>query len=250
MGKIISIVSGKGGVGKSTVASCLGTALARRDRLVVLVDCDAGLRSLDLMLGIASETVFDLSDILEGNCTPAKATYPVPGQKGLYVIAAPYKAEYILDIQGISNLIKNLSLYYDYVLLDSPAGIGDGFKAATSVCDMALVVTTCDPVSIRDAGNVGRLLNSMGIQRRLVINKVNYNLIKKYFFPNLDAVIDETSMKLIAAIPDDSKILLSTFNGQPLKGNSAGCMAFNNLAARIEGERIPLSIKIFKPKGR
>lgn len=246
MGEIVSVVSGKGGVGKSTVSALLGAALARRGRLVLLIDCDAGLRSLDLILSVASETVFDLADVLDGNCEPARAICAVPGVEGLHVLAAPQKVECLDRTRDIARLIRGLSLYYDYVILDSPAGIGAGFYAAVAAANKALVVVTPDAVSIRDGYKVGRILKERGIESRLVVNKINVSLIKKQVSPNLDSIIDQTGIKMIAAIPQDEAVVLHIAKGEPNFSKSPGAAAIGNLALRLEGERVPLSLKIFR----
>lgn len=246
MGEIVSVVSGKGGVGKSTITALLGAALAKRGKLVLLIDCDAGLRSLDLMLSVAAETVFDLADVLEGNCEPARAICAVPGVEGLHVLAAPQSVECLSKTRDIARLVRGLSLYYDYVILDSPAGIGAGFYAAIAAAKKALVVVTPDGVSVRDGYKVGRILKEKGIESRLVVNKVNVNLIRKKILPNLDSIIDQTGIKMIAAVPLDNNIVLHTAKGNPVLDKSPGATAIYNLALRLEGERVPLSLKIFK----
>ncbi len=246
MGEIVSIVSGKGGVGKSTVAALLGAALARRGKMVLLIDCDVGLRSLDLVLSVARETVFDLADVLEGNCPPARAICAVPAVRGLHALAAPQSFECLERTKDIARLVKGLSLYYDYIILDSPAGIGSGFSAAVSAANKALVVVTPDAVSIRDGFKVGRILKEKGIESRLVVNKVKADLVKKGVSPNLDEIIDQTGIKLIAAIPEDEEIALHVARGDVAPGKSPGFVAISNLALRMEGERVPLSLKLFK----
>lgn len=172
MGKATVITSGKGGVGKSTVTAGLGAALSRRGRRVLLIDGDAGLRSLDYMLGITEELVFDLSDVVDGSCEPMKAIYPCPGSNGLFVLPAPQSAEDTVSPRILKQLVHALSPYYDHMLIDCPAGLGRGFQAAVESAERALVVSTPDPLCLRDADKVRRVLMEKGIaDQRLVINR-------------------------------------------------------------------------------
>ena len=130
MGRVMVVTSGKGGVGKSTVAAGLGAAFARREKKVLLIDGDAGLRSLDIMLGISQDLVFDTYDVLVGNCEPIKAIYACRDVKGLYLMPAPASVENRVTPELMTRLIKGLSGYYDYVIVDCPGGVGAGFEAA------------------------------------------------------------------------------------------------------------------------
>lgn len=237
MGQILVVASGKGGVGKSTISCFLGCALARRGRKVLLVDCDAGLRSMDLMLGIGDDMVYDLSDVLLSNCEIVKAIYPVTGAENLFLLPAPLSVKFSYVYEDLNRLLKGLSHYYDYVLLDCPAGVGDGFFAAAHCADQMLVVVTPDPVCVRDGQKVHRLLMSEGVASpRLIINKVDGKTMKKSGIRDLDAVIDQTGIQLLGVIPMDETLACETANGAVPGARNAAVAAFDNIAARLEGE--------------
>lgn len=242
MGDIAVITSGKGGTGKSTVCAACGSALARRGKTVLLIDADAGLRSLDLMLSISEETVYDLSDIFAGNCEPIKAIRSVPACWGLYVLPAPQSAGAYCSIDDMKRLCNRLSTYYDYILIDSPAGLDECFQLAICSAAAALIVTNPDPISIRDAQKVHRLLRERGIaNNRLIINRYKANAIKSGLVRDLDEVIDGVGVRLIGIIPDDEKFVTASILGTPFSGKSPAALAFSRLAARIDGEDIPLA---------
>ncbi|MBQ2676362.1 MAG: septum site-determining protein MinD [Clostridia bacterium] len=240
MGSVMVVTSGKGGVGKSTVSSCLGAALCKLSKRVLLVDMDEGLRSLDLMLNVSAHTVFDVSDIINGYCNADQAVLPVASCPGLYLLPAPSKVGAIDSKEAMQLLCSKLAKAFDYVIIDSPAGIDRGFEFAVCAADNALVVVTPDPVSVRDGSHVAKLLRNSGVKNiRLVINKVNTKLMLEGVFYNIDEIIDATSVQLIAAIPTDDAILCSNALGEPL-ADSYAADAFDRLAARLENKHIPL----------
>ena len=243
MGAVTVLTSGKGGVGKSTTCVGLGCALARRGKRVLLIDGDAGLRSLDRMLGIDEQLVFDVSDIISGNCEPIRAIYPCTSMPGLFLLPAPSREENTVNPQLMKKLVPILAQYYDHVLIDCPAGIGSGFASAVAAAQRALIVTTPDPVCLRDCDKVRRLLSQNGIsQQRLIINRFNHTSFQKMsYYSDLDSVIDSAGVRLIAVIPEDLQLVSAAANAVPYPPKSAGTMAFNRLAARLEGERIPLA---------
>lgn len=242
MGAVTVITSGKGGVGKSTVCAGLGCALARRDRRVLLIDGDAGLRCLDRMFGIDSSLVFDISDIIAGNCEPIRAIYPCP-VPGLFLLPAPGREEHTVAPENMRRLVSILARYYDHVLIDCPAGVGRGFLSATAAAQRALVVTTPDPVCLRDCDRVRLLLTERRISaQRLIINRFSYRNFTKFdLYRDLDSVIDSAGIRLIAVIPEDPPMAAALTDGKPLPQNLAAAKAFHRLAARLEGERVPLA---------
>ena len=243
MGTVTVLTSGKGGVGKSTTCVGLGCALARRGKRVLLMDGDAGLRSLDRMLGIDEQLVFDISDIISGNCEPIRAIYPCTNVPGLFLLPAPSRVENTVNPDLMRRLIPILAQYYDHVLIDCPAGIGRGFVSSIAAADRALVVTTPDPICLRDSDKVRRLLLQYGIsQQRLIINRFNHTTFRKMnCYSDLDSVIDSAGIRLIAVIPEDLKFVSAAANAEPCPPKSAAAMAFDRLAARLEGEPIPLA---------
>ncbi len=243
MGAITVITSGKGGVGKSTTTVGLACALSRRGRRVLLIDGDAGLRSLDRMLGVEASLVYDISDVTEGRCEPIRAIYPCPGFNGLFLLPAPANEKDTIAPDIMRQLVPMLASYYDHVLIDSPAGVGLGFFSAVAAAQRALVVSNPDPVCVRDSATVRRLLTEQGIrEQRLIINRFQYGRFKKLgYFEDLDSMIDESGIRLIAVIPEDVHLAAASAQAQPASQRSSGSMAFSRLAARLEGEHVPLA---------
>lgn len=243
MGAITVVTSGKGGVGKSTVAAGVGIALARRNRRVLLIDGDAGLPCLDLALGVAEQKVFDIADVICGAATPAQAIYACPWQEGLFLLPAPAQVEDVVSPEVMRHLVTALARYYDHVLIDCPAGLGRGFESAAATASRALVVTTPDPISLRDSNRAAAALAQQGIaQARLVINRFSgAEFVRQNVFHNLDEVIDMAGIRLIAVIPRDPALAAAMAGGQPPAHKEKGTMALERLAARLEGERIPLA---------
>lgn len=245
MGLITVITSGKGGVGKSTVSVGLGCTLAKNKKRVLLIDGDAGLRSLDSMLGIDKELVFDIADIVNGNCEPIKAIYSCKeytGLENLFMLPAPALEKHTINPGSMKQLIPILSRYYDHVLIDCPAGIGKGFVSAVAAANRALIVSTPDHVCIRDSGKVRQLLNEYGItQQRLIINRFNYHTFRKMkHYQDIDTIIDETGVRLIAVLPDDLHLQINPAKAVMDNPRASGPMALQRLAVRLEGESVPL----------
>ena len=243
MGVATVITSGKGGVGKSTVTAGLGFALAARGRRVLLIDGDAGLGCLDHMLGVAEQQVFDIADVVSGRAEPVKAVYSCPFSERLFLLPAPAREDDLISPDIMKQLVSVLSQYYDHVLIDSPAGVGGGFASAAASAQRALIVTTPDPICVRNANKAHFLLEQAGIkQQRLIINRFSgHNFYTQGFYPDLDSVIDSAGVRLIAVIPEDMLLAAAASNCEPAPQKSAGAMAFGRLAARLEGEHVPLA---------
>lgn len=241
MGRIAVVTSGKGGAGKSTVSVGLGSALARAGASVLLVDGDAGLRSLDLLLGIGQEVVFDLSDIFAGQCEPIRAIYPSRTCKNLSLVPAPAQLEGLCSPGDMRRLCRGFAQHYDFVFIDCPAGTGRGFETAVAAAETALVVTTPDAICARDAGIVGDLLAERELPARLIINRLRVAPVLQGKMPDLDTVIDTAGIQLIGVIPEDEALAVAGANGKPLpsSGMAAGC--FCNIARRFCGEEVPLA---------
>ena len=242
MGISIAITSGKGGVGKSTAAVGLSRALAQRRRRVLLIDCDAGLRSLDRMTGIEHKLVYDVGDLIRGHCVPADAIYACT--PSLYVLPAPSNIQDAVPPPVMKKLIPFLKKYYDYVILDSPAGVGNGFRSAVCAADRALIVCNPDCVCVRGTSTAQRLLQREGIsQQDLLINRLNTKFFDTVnIYRDLDAVIDESGVQLLGVIPEDFEFAASFLRGEAADEMSPGNMAFTRIAGRIEGDTIPLGI--------
>lgn len=245
MGVSIVITSGKGGAGKSTATVGLGRALAQRGRRVLLVDCDAGLRSLDRMTGMEQDLVFDCADVVVGRCAPAEAIYPCPGAQGMYLLPAPSSGEERIRPGVMRKLVPLLARYYDVVLLDSPAGVGEGFRSAACAADRAVILCTPDPVCARSAGTAAALLRKqLGVTDcRLLLNRFQAELFSAAgAYRDLDGVIDETGVRLLGVIPEDPLLAAAFLTGGPAKETAPGALALGRAAARLEGEDVPLGL--------
>lgn len=243
MGVSVVLTSGKGGVGKSTVCVGLGRALAARGRRVLLVDCDAGLRSLDRMTGVEENLVYDIADVVFGRCAPSQAIYPCSQSEALFLLPAPSSGENMIRPAVMRKLVPLLKRYYDYVLLDSPAGVGSGFRAACCGADRALVVCNADPVCVRSAGSVRELLGKSGVSDlRMIINRFHPALFEATgVYGDLDGVIDAAGIRLIAMVPEDFSLAAQFLKGVKAREESRGMKALSRLAGRLEGEAIPVS---------
>ncbi|MDD6489809.1 MAG: AAA family ATPase [Clostridia bacterium] len=245
MGKVTVITSGKGGTGKSTIAAGLGAALVRRGNRVLLIDCDAGMRGIDLMLGVSGELVFDIADIINGNCPPASAIYPCRTVPELYILPAPQNVRDELSPSVMRQLTKVLARYYDHILIDCPAGIGVGFEAAVAPASRAILVANAEPLSLRGCDKVRQKLRKCSVSNiRLIINKFNEKKFRKTdAFPDLDAVIDESGARLIGIVPEDNDASAASQKGKPIEGRMKAAQAFDRIAARFDGKYVPLKIE-------
>lgn len=245
MGAVTVITSGKGGVGKSTLTAALGLALCERGRRVLLVDADAGLGCLDHILDISEEMVFDISDVVSGITEPKKAVYTCPYCRNLFLLPAPADENDIVSPDIMKQLIPMYKGFYDHILIDSPAGIGAGFLSSISSAERALVVSTADPICLKNTDRTRILLDKAGINnQRLVINRFStQDFRKQNYYNNLDSVIDNAGIRLIAVIPDDWELAAAAANSSPCIKKTAGVTAVSRLAARLEGEHVPLALK-------
>lgn len=241
MGSITVVTSGKGGAGKSTVTAGLGCALAARGQRVLLVDGDAGLRSLDLMLGIGDEAVYDLSDIFAGRCAPAHAIYPSPVCEGVSVVPAPVSRSALCSPRDMRRLCRGFAQHYDHVLVDCPAGIGEGFETALAAAERALVVTTPDVVCARDAQLVGERLEQRGLQAKLIINRLRVAPVLQGKMPNIDEIIDLSGIRLLGVIPEDEALTIAVANGNPIPERCTAALCLRNIAVRFLGGEQPLA---------
>jgi len=240
MPRSILITSGKGGTGKSTVTHLLGRALADRDQNILLLELDSGLRGLDLMLGVSDRVVFDLSDVLSGACRPAQAIVTAETPRGnLHLLAAPIDRRFLPDPKALHALLRLLATCYDFVLLDTAAGLGPSLDLAASVAEEALLVTTADRVSARDVSAAAQLL---ACPSRLVINRFLTRDLGGDM-PTLDSVIDCAGVQLLSVIPFDPAVPAANAAGRALPASSRAKGEFDDLARRLLGERVPLNQK-------
>jgi septum site-determining protein MinD len=245
MDNVIVVASGKGGTGKSTVCICLSVALVKKGKKVLLIDCDCGMRGLDIMLDIEQEILFDASDAVCGNCSFAEAIYKSRHNQNLYLMAAPFDAENELSPAVFKQLVDSVKQSFDYVIIDSPAGIGSGFVTAAAPADRALIVTNAEPTGVRGGLKVRKRLESLGIKNlRLVINRFDRKMFKKLgFYDDLDAVIDASQTQLIAVVPFSYDISVIMQRGAAGLENSPALAVFDRLCDRLDGNRVPLLIR-------
>lgn len=241
MGELTVVTSGKGGAGKSTVTAGLGCALARRGKRILLVDGDAGLRSLDVMLGIGADTVYDMADIFSGRCEPIRAVYTSPIYENVSVIPAPVSLEQLCSPADMRRLCRGFAQHYDHVIIDCPAGLGAGFETAVSGAERALVVTTPDMVCARDVCIVGDQLAERELPARLIINRLRVAPVLQGRLPNVDELIDLSGIRLIGILPEDETLALATACGNPIPERCAAALCFDNIARRLSGEEVPLA---------
>ncbi|MBQ4515181.1 MAG: septum site-determining protein MinD [Clostridia bacterium] len=244
MAEVIVVTSGKGGVGKTTTTSNIGAALASLGKKVILIDTDIGLRNLDLVMGLENRVVFNLVDVVEGSCKIKNAAIKDKRFPGLSLLpAAQTKDKDAVNEEQMKKLCEELKAEYDYILLDCPAGIEQGFKNAVAGADRAIVVTTPEVSAVRDADKIIGMLNAYGItDHKLLVNRLRVDMVKRGDMLNLEDMIDVLGIKLIGVVPDDEEIIVSTNKGEPaiLNNKSQAGTAYSNIARRILGEDIPL----------
>jgi len=244
MGRVIVLTSGKGGVGKSTSTANLGTALAILGKKTVVVDADVGLRNLDIIMGLESRVVYTSMDVIDGICDMAKAMVKDRRVENLSLLAASQKNNKN-DIQPeqMKKICTELKEEFDYVLIDSPAGIEQGFRNAAAGADEALIVTTPEVAAVRDADRIIGLLQNMGIDNMsLMINRLSPQMVKAGDMMTQQDVIEILAIDLLGVIPEDTEIMVSTNRGLPLtqsQGSIAGA-AFKRVAQRLEGQEVPI----------
>ncbi len=236
--KRILFTSGKGGVGKSTLATVFAKVQAARGKTVLMIDCDVCLRTLDIMLSVSSLVLYDWYDVVEENCNPDAALVYAGNIK---LLAAP-TGEVLVDATDFEKLIKTYEHEFDYIVLDCPAGVGDVFEAAVAVVDIAFVVSTPDAVCARSAGVAAKRAQQMGTECNLIINRFKKDIVTGGRGLNLDEVIDATGARLIGVVPEDSSLALSTLNGELVDPSSKSAKAMKRIVRRLDGEYVPLKI--------
>ncbi|MGE5629902.1 MAG: septum site-determining protein MinD [Caulobacteraceae bacterium] len=243
MGEVIVVTSGKGGVGKTTTTANIGTGLALKNKNVVLVDADIGLRNLDVVMGLENRIVYDLVDVVEGVCRLRQALIKDKRYPNLHLLpAAQTKDKNAVNPEQMQKLSMELAEEFDYVIIDCPAGIEQGFKNAVAGANRAIVVTTPEVSAVRDADRIIGLLEATGIKNpQLVINRIKIDMVKRGDMMNIDDMIDILAIDLIGVVPDDDFIVVSTNKGEPaiaIEQSLAG-QAYRNIVRRIMGEDVP-----------
>lgn len=242
MSECIVITSGKGGVGKTTTSANIGMGLAMLGKKVVLVDADIGLRNLDVVLGLENRIVYNLVDVIEDNCRLQQALIKDKKYPELFLLpAAQTRDKDAVSPEQMVDLCSRLEEIFDFVIIDCPAGIEQGFKNAIAGASRALVVTTPEISAIRDADRIIGLLEANELrEHRLIVNRIRTDMVKRGDMMSVEDVIDILAVDLIGAIPDDENIVISTNNGDPIVRDQASLsgQTYINICKRLLGEEI------------
>jgi len=243
MSEVIVVTSGKGGVGKTTTSANVGTGLAMLNKKVVLIDTDIGLRNLDVVMGLENRIVYNLVDVVEGNCRAKQALIKDKRYPNLFLLpSAQTRDKTAVSPEQMKKLTEDLKEEFDYIILDCPAGIEQGFKNAIAGADRALIVTTPEVSAIRDADRIIGLLEAEEMKRSdLIVNRIRMDMVSRGDMMSIEDVVDILSINLIGAVPDDENVVISTNQGEPLVGDaSLAGQAYMNICRRIIGEEVPL----------
>ena len=243
MTRIIVTTSGKGGVGKTTVTANLGMALARLGRSVALVDADFGLRNLDLLLGLENRVVYTAVEVANGECRLEQALVKDKREPKLVLLpAAQNRNKEAMSPEQMKQLVEELTKTYDYIIIDSPAGIEMGFKNAIAPAREALIVTTPEIAAVRDADRVVGLLEAEGVKKiQLIVNRLRPVMVQANDMMSVQDVQELLAIGLIGVVPEDERVIVSTNRGEPLvlaEEPSMAGKAFDNIARRLEGENV------------
>jgi septum site-determining protein MinD len=242
MSEVIVITSGKGGVGKTTTSANVGTGLAVLGKRVVLVDTDIGLRNLDVVMGLENRIVYNLVDVVEGNCRMKQALIRDKRCQNLYLLpSAQTRDKSSVNPGQMRKLVEDLREEFDYILLDCPAGIEQGFQNAIAGADRALVVTTPEVSAIRDADRIIGLLEAAQMQEiDLIVNRVRMDMVRRGDMMSVADVADILAVNVIGAVPDDEDVVISANQGEPLVDtDTVAGQAYLNICKRITGESVP-----------
>ena len=243
MGKVLVITSGKGGVGKTTTTANIGTGLALEGKNVLLIDTDIGLRNLDVVMGLENRIVYDLVDLIEGRCKIKQALIKDKRNKNLSLIpAAQTRDKNDVTPEQMKELIDAIRGDFDYIIIDCPAGIEQGFRNAIVAADEALVVVTPEVSAVRDADRIIGLLEANEINEiKLVVNRMRMEMVKEGNMMSVQDIVDILAKDVFGVVPDDESIVISTNKGEPLifKGNSLASKAYRNMIQRILGKEVP-----------
>lgn len=242
MGTVIVVTSGKGGTGKTSVTAGTASCLAALGYRVLCIDMDIGLRNLDISLGMTDSALMDFSDVLSGRCSLRRAAAPHPLIAGLWLITAPITLEAPnADERSMALMLREARANYDYILLDSPAGLHTGFQLAASCADRAVVVSTTDCSAMRDAQRTVAELGRRISHIHLVVNRVQPRLLRR-LHTTIDDAMDMVGLPLLGVVPEDPQVILSANAGRPviLSSHRGAAVAYLNIAKRLAGQKVPL----------
>ena len=246
MGEVIVITSGKGGVGKTTTTANLGAALAMQGKKVCLVDTDIGLRNLDVVMGLENRIVYDIVDVVEEKCKLRQALIKDKRFSELFLLpAAQTRDKTAVNEEQMKTLTNTLKEEFDYILIDCPAGIEQGFKNAIAGANRAIVVTTAEISAIRDADRIIGLLESSDIKNpELIVNRLKPNMVRRGEMMDVDDIVDLLSIGLVGVVPDDEYVVTQTNKGEPVVQNrkAPSGKAYLEIARRVLGENIEVTI--------
>ena len=240
MGTIIAITSGKGGTGKTSITGGVAAWLALMGRTVLCIDMDIGLRNLDISLGLSDRAMMDFSDAALGRCPLARAAVDHPALKGLALLTSPMSLPASLTPDKVRAMLNTARTMYDYILIDSPAGLGAGFRLATCGAERVLVVSTNDTSSLRDAQRTVAELDHIK-QVHLIMNRIQTKLLRK-LRSTIDDAMNTAGLPLIGVVPEDPQVILCANLGLPLttRGQRGAALACRNIARRLEGEKVSI----------
>ena len=244
MGELIAVLSGKGGTGKTSVCAGVATALAEAGFRVLCIDCDIGLRNLDISLGLSQLSSLSFMDVLQSSYTLEQAAVHPYFPKLRFLTAPVNCSPEAIDKEAFRAMLQEARRQFHYIFLDAPAGIDAGFQLAAQFADRILLVTGPDPAAVRDAARAGDLLELMGKSSiRLVVNRINKKMVSTMGM-TIDDVMDTAGLPLLGIVPEDPNVVLAAAFGRPLlqqtqKGAAAAC---RRLARRLQGQKIPISL--------
>lgn len=253
MGEAIVITSGKGGVGKTTTTANIGTALALSGKKVCLVDTDLGLRNLDVVMGLENRILYDLVDVISGHCRLKQALIKDKRFESLALLpAAQTKDKNAVKPEEVKKIVDELKIDYDYVLIDCPAGIENGFQNAVAGADHAIIVTTPEIAAVRDADRIIGLLEAEKhiSPPKLIVNRIRPHMVRNGDMLEIEEIVNILAIDLLGIVPDDDNVIRASNMGEPvaLNPNTTGGIAYRNIARRILGETVPL-INLNEKKG-
>ncbi|QSS99101.1 septum site-determining protein MinD [Pontibacillus sp. ALD_SL1] len=244
MGESIVITSGKGGVGKTTTTANLGTALALMGKKVCLVDTDIGLRNLDVVMGLENRIIYDIVDVIQERCRLKQALIKDKRFEYLSLLPAAQTSDKSdLTPEGMVTIVQELKQDYDYILIDCPAGIEQGYKNAVAGADKAIVVTTPEKSSVRDADRIIGLLEQEDVEPpRLIVNRIRNHMVQNGDMLDVDEIVTILSIDLLGIVADDDEVIKASNHGEPVafQPNTKAALAYRNISRRILGESVPL----------
>lgn len=244
MSSAIVVTSGKGGVGKTTTTANISTALALLGKKVCIVDGDIGLRNLDVVMGLENRIVYDIIDVANGDCRLQQALIRDKRFEHLSLLpAAQTKVKHVLTPDVMKRLVESLKEEFDYVVIDCPAGIEDGFKVAVAPADNAVVVTTPEHTAVRDADRVIGLLEREQVgDPRLIVNRIRPQMVKRGEMLDIDEIVQILACDLLGVVPDDEAVIRNSNRGEPsaMNPDTPAGLAYRNIARRILGDAVPL----------